>query len=177
MAEEWRDVPGFEGTLIDSSLGRVAHIRGFDTGGYVGISVLADKGSHLVLTDNLTVNKDNGFVILAHRIVALTFLGPPPVGCNDINHEDGNKANNAVSNISWCTRKHNLEHARRTGLQTDPLRSYTEAQYRQARELREAGDNWPTIARKTGMNVGAAWHAVVRSQRGRSPHRPWREAE
>lgn len=182
MAEEWRDVPGFEGTLIASSLGRIGRITGYVYGGdkhraYIGVSVPVDRGSHPHLTGNLTPQKQSGWMLTAHRIVALTFLGLPPEGCTDVNHKDGDKRNNAIANLEWCTRKQNLEHARRSGLQKDPLRRYTENQYRLARELRANGKNWNEIAQETGMTVGAAWHAVVRSQRGRSEHRPWREAD
>ena len=47
---------------------------------------------------------------LTHRLIAMAFLGKPEQ-CNEINHKDGNKHNNAVSNLEWVTRSQNISHA------------------------------------------------------------------
>ena len=52
---------------------------------------------------------------LIHRLVAQAFLDNPS-NLGFVNHKDGNKHNNTVSNLEWCTRQHNEDHAFSTGL-------------------------------------------------------------
>lgn len=61
-----------------------------------------------------------------HRLVASTYLQDDTNDINydmlDINHKDGNKLNNSVDNLEYCSRKYNLEHAVATGLKREPNR-------------------------------------------------------
>lgn len=50
-----------------------------------------------------------------HRYVAFAFI-PLVEGKTLINHKDGNKSNNCVDNLEWCTHTENMRHARDTGL-------------------------------------------------------------
>lgn len=50
-----------------------------------------------------------------HRLVAMCFIDNP----NDyieVNHKDGNKENNSIENLEWCTRSYNNKHCFQTGL-------------------------------------------------------------
>lgn len=81
------------------------------------------SGNILKLQDNLTgykicclsYSKNNQKNHLVHRLVAYCFLqnlDNKPY----INHIDGNKKNNNLENLEWCTAKENDTHARDLGL-------------------------------------------------------------
>ena len=59
-----------------------------------------------------------GKCIPIHRLVAKAFI-PTREGFNEVNHIDGDKTNNHVSNLEWSNRSENLKHATRTGLITN----------------------------------------------------------
>lgn len=51
-----------------------------------------------------------------HRLVATVFLTPPSSYDMVVNHKDGNKLNNTVDNLEWCTNEYNHQHATQNGL-------------------------------------------------------------
>lgn len=51
-----------------------------------------------------------------HRLIAETFI-PNPNNLPCVNHKDGNKLNNCVDNLEWCTYSDNTKHAYNKGLQ------------------------------------------------------------
>ena len=60
-------------------------------------------------------NDSKSKTLLIHRLVASAFI-PNPSKLPEVNHKDGNKLNNNVSNLEWCTRSQNIKHGIDTGL-------------------------------------------------------------
>jgi len=78
-----------------------------------------------------------------HRLVAFAFLGPPPTSDHEINHIDGDRTNNRVTNLEWVTRQENAVHAHQIlgkGIgETHPLARLTQEDVGQIRRLYAAG--------------------------------------
>ena len=60
-------------------------------------------------------NRENKIHILIHKAVAYTFLLNPN-NLPEVNHKDGNKTNNHVDNLEWCTSHENQQHKYDIGL-------------------------------------------------------------
>ena len=107
MNEIWKDIQGYEGLYQVSNLGRVKSLR--------RDKILAPKKNwDGYLRIQLWRNNKNVFVSI-HRLVAQAFidnLENKPF----INHKDGDKQNNYVENLEWCTQKENIYHAQKMGL-------------------------------------------------------------
>lgn len=100
--EIWKPINGFNYEI--SNKGNIRNSQGkilktfIQNRGYVCIR-LAPKAVHKTI----------------HRLVAEHFI-PNPNNLPCVNHIDGNKQNNSVENLEWCTVSGNILHARKTGL-------------------------------------------------------------
>lgn len=122
--EIWKPIPGYEGLYEVSNLGRVRSIKYFNPANnkiYIRTRVLKpSKHENGYLRVGLCKNcKEKKFRI--HRLVGMVFISNPN-NYLEINHIDGNKENNCVSNLEWCTREYNIKEACRLGLVTPPKR-------------------------------------------------------
>ena len=59
-----------------------------------------------------------GKSVYIHRLVAEMFI-PKIDGKSCVNHKDGNKSNNAVENLEWCTYSENMAHAFKIGIRNN----------------------------------------------------------
>lgn len=117
--EIWKDIVGYEGLYQVSNLGRIRSLDRYDRLGrfHKGkIRASKDNGKgYLVLP-----LKHNGVqkMISVHRTVAMAFIDNPNE-LPEVNHIDGNKTNNHSSNLEWCDRSANIQHAVDNGLHTN----------------------------------------------------------
>lgn len=175
MQEEvWKDVVGYEGIYQISNTGRVKSLARANTyfNPYAGRDCTRFYQERLM---KLKLSR-TGYVVAhlrdeanskeswppVHRLIAEAFIENP----NDkptVNHKDGVKANNHLSNLEWATHSENTQHAFDTGL-AKPCRTQksrvgsashqaklTEQQVLEIRQLREDGMTLVSIAGRYGI--------------------------
>lgn len=167
--ESWKDIPDYNGLYQVSNFGRAKRLsritsrKGFparlpetilklkvQTNGYLSIGLTLDK-------NRKTFN--------VHRLVAIAFIDNSDRQAV-VNHIDGNKQNNHVSNLEWCSYSENSQHAKSEGLKKDVfgeahgMTSLTENDVRNIRLLSQQGltgiaisKNYPTVTYSTIQNI------------------------
>ena len=77
------------------------------------IAPYSNKKGYMIVR---TINNGKKNYYQVHRLVLKVFLPTDNMETLQVNHIDGNKSNNNLSNLEWCTGKENIEHALKTGL-------------------------------------------------------------
>lgn len=126
--EIWKDIHGYENWYQVSNHGnvrRIAPVNGCPR--CKNLTPWIGERGYCNVTLNVSGSRK---VFRVHRLVAEHFIGSPDAWQTDVNHIDGNKKNNTVSNLEWCTRSENMIHAYKMGLQTKGrylVKKYAEA--------------------------------------------------
>jgi len=158
LHEEWRPVVGYENKFEVSNLGRVRsqphEVRHWcgrmiprpgrmvtltaHTGGYRFVAVGGSKKKYV------------------HRLVMEAFFGDSDG--RDVNHINGDKTDNRLSNLEYCDRLHNVRHAISTGLQDNSgegngMHKLTTAQVREAHRKVQLGESCEAVASEYGVSA------------------------
>lgn len=172
MQEEWRDVVGFEGYYVVSNLGRIMRVKRGKNGHPPGTIRKPSPNRNGYL--QTTLSKDGvARTVRVHVVVAEAFIGARPPG-REVNHKNGNKADNRVENLEWVTESENVKHTYRelgrvgTRGSRDGMAKLTEADIPVIRELLASGMSQRKIAQRYGVSsvticfisTGECWSRV-----------------
>lgn len=114
--EIWKDIPEYERLYQVSNKGRIRSLTHYARNNKDGgmrliegmiLSPFATPTGYMQVL--LSKGKDIRKKHYVHRLVATAFLSNKS-NLSDVNHIDGNKSNNVVDNLEWCTHKDNQRH-------------------------------------------------------------------
>lgn len=119
MNEIWKDIKGYEYRYKISNHGRVKSLnRAVPRGN--SFFVVKERIRKIPISNNgykslflRNGEEYKGFTL--HRLLAIHFIDNP-LSKPCVNHIDGNKLNNKLSNLEWCTHSENNFHAVKNGL-------------------------------------------------------------
>lgn len=100
-----------------------------------------------------------------HRLVARQFVDGFSPGLT-VNHKDGNKLNNAASNLEWISQIENIKHAWRTGLMNPVIGEQHHAskvcpvKVRLIREMCASGKSQRHVAKEFHLRQSTVWGIV-----------------
>lgn len=151
MTEIWRDIAGYDGFYQVSNFGRVKSFwhktlritKGtVDIRGYLRVGLYRNGKSKYAYV---------------HRLVALAFIDNPE-NKPQVNHINGDKSDNRVENLEWCTPSENHYHAVAWGLrksgENNSRAKLTNEQARYVRDNPDGLTQWE-LADKFGVSKAA----------------------
>lgn len=97
-----KEIKGYEGKYSVSSWGRIISHK-------TNCPLREEETEKGYLRVNLVDSKGRKKHFKVHRLVANAFISNPE-GKKQVNHKDGNRHNNSVTNLEWSTDKENKNH-------------------------------------------------------------------
>ena len=155
----WKNIPGFNNYKVSNTGNVISKAR----------KIKHRRFGHLKLNNRSLSTRDrsDGYVdlglindsglrvkCLIHRLVALAFI-PNPNNKPYVNHKDGSKSNNIVSNLEWCTRLENVKHSWEVGLRSGDWNKKPVTQYTKDMVLVTNYESIKQAAEITGIEDGS----------------------
>ncbi|MGL4819501.1 MAG: NUMOD4 domain-containing protein [Bacilli bacterium] len=113
--ENWKEVAGFDGKYLVSNFGRIYSKK--RKGLFIKPCIDRYGYEKIVLWKNCKPH-----YATVHRVVALAFIEQVP-GKNIVNHKNGIKTDNDVTNLEWCTSHENTIHSFEMNLQPKEMKT------------------------------------------------------
>ncbi len=113
MDNYWQPVFGYEDRYLISDTGEVWSFR---TSKRTFAKLLKPKITKKGYAEIGLSDRHGQKYLKIHRLVLFSFGVIPNRLGMQVNHIDGNKLNNDISNLEWCTPKENIQHAVKSGL-------------------------------------------------------------
>ena len=111
MKEEWRQIPGFK-DYEASSFGNIRSWKNKSKGKFLKPATNKYGYRTVVLYDE----QKTPISRTVHRLILVAFLGESSLV---VNHKDGNKKNNKIENLEYCTYSENSKHSFLIGTQNN----------------------------------------------------------
>lgn len=166
-----KDIKGYEGVYKIDEFGNVLSCS-------TGLVRKASKSSNRYLYLPLCKNGKKKYKRI-HRLVAETFI-PNPDNLPQVNHKDEDIYNNHVSNLEWCTQKHNLNHGSRN-IRISKSRTNNPKISRAVQQIKDGVivRTYPSIqdACRDGVFKKANIHAVCNGKRNQHGGYNWKYKE
>lgn len=155
MTEQWAVVDGYEGIYAVSDHGNVMSMN-YAKSGLPGLMAQRKRRGYPSVFFRRK-GEPQGRSLAVHALVARAFIGERPDGFQ-INHKNGNKADNRVVNLEYCSASDNRRHAYATGLQPrrigaiHPLAKLDDMKVREIRALLKSGVSQRFVSEKFGVD-------------------------
>lgn len=158
----WKPIKGYEGLYEISedgtirSLPRFKKYRGKKPRRFQGC--IKHPGINNVGYYTVRLNNGEGSkLFLLHRLIAEAFIpNDDPEHKKFVDHINGIKTDNSLSNLEWVTQRENNIRAYNNGLKVGPKRKLTESD---VREIRQSDDSYSQLASKYGVDIKTVWKA------------------
>lgn len=131
--ENFKEIKDFETRYLIGDNGTVISLPKEHPSGFNGRGITRREKRVLTSTPDkngystVCISKDKKvYSKKIHRLIAEMFI-PNPENKPEVNHIDGNKANNNISNLEWCTKSENTKHAYAAGLRVSKIQSQSYA--------------------------------------------------
>lgn len=168
MQAIWKPIPIFNGSYLINGIGEVKSVT--------RIVKYSNGRKRIHYGQCIKQSMHRGYKVISvyrkqysiHRLVAKTFLSIHEFNGAVVNHKDGNKLNNSVSNLEWCTQKYNDDHATKNKLkhhakgEKNGCAKLSETEVLSIRMLVNKGDRQSEIADRLSISRATVCNIIKR---------------